>query len=241
MNEHDAPLLVPRRDFLILGSAAAVGAVAANAAPGLTRAPKPVDAAAPLPLGYVDGNVDDLLAAARPRAIANAGRLGAHALGSVARVKIHGIVRAGGARTAALELDAIYRVAGHGEVPYHAWADHDARRGDSSAVGFLVGVGPAAPLTFALTTRRRATWRDALALRLLGTPLPPEAVRASATLPRAGVYFIAVPAAGQPAPNWASIRAVAPAEGKLPRLVQSGILGTNPVPFDYIVVGTEQA
>ena len=61
------------------------------------------------------------------------------------------------------------------------------------------------------------------------------------TLRRNGVYFIAVPAAGQSEPNWASIRVVAPANGNLPQLEQSSLLGSKPVCFDYIVVAAERA
>lgn len=241
----DDAFLVPRRDFLILGSAAAVGAVASSAA-GDWAQPMPAGDILPLSLGFVSGTFDALRLETQPRALADAGHLSSgHRLGAAARVRVHGIVRADGARGKSLvALDALYRVPAlaQQEVAVLAWSDHDsARRGGSSAAGFVVPVSSSAPLTVAVTAHTPSTWRAALARRLFGTPAPAQDRRATAMLHHRGVYFIAVPAAGQPAPDWASIRAVAPTTGKLPLLMRSSLFGTSPVSFDYIVVGTEQA
>ena len=240
----DGVLLIPRREFLILGSAAAVGvAVAGNAGAQWTQ--KAIDSADPLSIGFAEGSFAEIRAAEGPRALANATRHGnTNHLGDVARVKVHGIVSAEAApAAAAIALDAIYRVPGVAEaVPFHAWSSRvPPRVGSSSANQFLMGVSPASPLTLALTTQQATTWRTSLARRFFGTPASPAVSRAVATLRRNGVYFIAVPAAGQSEPNWASIRVVAPANGNLPQLEQSSLLGSKPVSFDYIVVAAERA
>jgi len=238
-DSHDHAVRIRRRDFLILSSAAAVGALAISAVADFTKPASPVSPPLPLSLGFVD----ELVNADQPRALVNASRLGSsHALGAAARVRIRGIVRAGSSSAgSAVALDAIYRVEelGHREVPFLAWSDqHSSRRGFSSAAGFVVPVGERTPLTLALTARVIPNRGAALARRLLRIPAPPQAVRGTATLLRHGVYFIAVPGTGTE-PNWSSVRAIA-TEGKLPRLEQATLFGMKPVSFDYIVVETEQ-
>ena len=240
----DGVLLVPRRDFLIFGSAAAVGvAVAGNADAQWTQ--KAIDDAAALSIGFVDGSFDEVRAAERPRALSNASRHGhTNHLGDVTRVKVHGIVCAESAPAVeAITLDAIYRVPGIAEaVPFHAWSSRvQPRVGSSSANKFVIGTSPASPLTLALTTQQAPSWHASLARRFFGAPAAPAATRAIATLRRSGVYFIVVPAAGQREPNWASIRVVAPVNGNLPQLEQSSLLGSKPVSFDYIVVAADRA
>src|SRR6266566_2962442 len=112
--------LIRRRDFLILGSTAAVGAVATTAAAEWTRPSIPIAAMQPLSLGFVDAGFDDLGTLDQPRAVKNAAQLGArnHLRDSV-RVNVYGIVRASGdRRQSSVTLDAIYRTEPHGDVPF---------------------------------------------------------------------------------------------------------------------------
>ena len=250
MNEHaarrveDSPTFMPRRQFLILGSAAAIGAVATSLPASQPSSALAGEGGLPLSLGFIDATLDELRAAARPHALVGAQHGGGSRLDDTVRVNVHGIVRASGSRaTSPVTLDAHYRVSGvEQEVPFFAWSDHPStRRGGSSAIEFVSHVSTASPLTLALATRLAPTWRDTLVRRLFATPAPAENVNAMARLTRRGLYFIAVPAAGQPAPNWASIRVVPMANGNLPQLEQSTLFGTRPVSFDYIVVDAERA
>jgi len=234
-------LLVPRRDFLILGSAAAVGAVAVNGlAQGSTA---PSAAGTSLSLGYAEGTIDELCAADASRALSSAARLGnAHHLGSAARLRVAGIVRAGSGREEAVDLDVIYRLAEVDQpVPVHAWSAREAGIGASSATSCLVPVSSSSPLTVSMNAKLTPSWQALMAQRFFGAKAPATAVKATADIRRDGVYFIAVPATGQGEPNWSSVRVVAPANGKLPRLEQTTLLGSKPVSFDYIVVAAERA
>jgi hypothetical protein len=231
-------LKLPRRDFLIVGSAAAVGAFAGSALAA------PADGTAgdsSLSFAFAEASLDEILTAKTPHSLTSANRLGdSNRLGTTARVKVHGIVRAENSRRGNVELDAVYRLGVDQPVHFHAWSDRDAVRiGNAAGSPFLVGVS-SAPLTLALIARAVPSWRTSMANRFFGTPLP-ETTRAKATLVRDGVYFLAVPADGQPEPNWSSIRVVASADAKLPQLEQSTLFGSRPVSFDYIVVGTERA
>lgn len=233
----DDVLLVPRRDFLILGSAAAVGAVATT---GLAK-PAQAPATSALSLGFVEGTLDEIRGDAAPRALTSASRLGsANHLGASARLRVHGIVRAEGARAEAIDLDVLYPLPEQ-VVPVHAWSGRDAKIGNSSATKCLVPVSSSAPLTVALDAKITPAWTAAVAHRFFGAKAPVTAVKATAALRRNGLYFIAVPAAGQAEPNWESVRVVAPADGTLPKLEQATLLGSKPVSFDYIVVAAERA
>ena len=243
MKKHE-PVGIPRRQFLVLGSAAVVGVAATSLSADIVRSTRTVEEIAPrLSVAFVKASLADFASNDfAPRALTAAAHLrsGDPALAGGVRMKVHGVVRSDASRAqdVSMGLDAMYRVDGRSEsVPFVAWsyAQMASRTTDSAASPFVVPVGARKPLSLSLFTsdaQQSGKLQATIALSL--------GSERRANKLRAGTYFLAMCPKGMTAPDWSSIRVV-PSEGKLPLLRQATVLGNEPVPFDYIVISTDRA
>ncbi len=248
-----SPLLIPRRQFLVLGSAAVVGAAASSLSADIVRSALVTENTTPrLSVGFVKAALADFNATdAAPRTLTPASRLrsGSADLAEGVRVKVHGIVRSAsaGPQPVSMGLDAMYRVRGHSEeFPFMAWSYSpmtDRSTGSNAAAPFVVPVGVKNPLSLRLFTSAVSTSpgiAENQTPKLQATiDLSPGSERGSHKL-RSGLYFLAMTPAGAKAPDWASMQVV-PSAGSLPLLKQATLLGYESVPFDYIVISTDRA
>ena len=241
------PTLFPRRQFLVLGSAAVAAAAATSLSADIVRSVLVTEDTAPrLTVGFTDAKFDDFAkpSFAQRLAPASALRSGDASLESGVRLKIHGLVRPEAARDrqASMAMDAMYRVAGQEQaVPFMAWSYSrtKTRATGSSSKPFVVPVGAKQPLSLMVSTSDvKAATGDAT---LRGTVSLALGNGRRENKLRAGLYFVALCPAGTKAPDWASIHAVSSEGEALPQLKVATLTGMQPVPFDYIIVATDRA
>lgn len=242
----DDVTLLPRRQFLVLGSAAVAAAAATSLSADIVRTTLVIEDTAPrLSVGFTDATPGDPgMPAFAPRLTGAASlRSGDHSLQSGVRVRIHGVVRAAGRadQPVKLALDALYRVPGHDEAfPYLAWsyARLQGRTADSSSKSFVIPVVGKQPVTLALSSSSEDA-KDGATLQALLQFTPGTGRRENKL--RRGRYFVALCPRGMKAPDWRSVHAFQPENGSLPVLKTFSLTGFEPVPFDYIVFETDQA
>jgi hypothetical protein len=239
--------LLPRREFLVLGSAAVAAAAATSLSADLVRSALVIEDTAPrLSVGFADAKLDDFAKPSFARRLSAASKLrsGDSSLDNGVRVNIHGLVRpeAASDREVKMAIDVMYRVAGHDQdVPFMAWSHARMQRHTavSSFNPFVVPVGAKHPLSLAVSSSAvtaataNATLRGTVNLGL-GNGRRENKLRA-------GLYFIVLSPAGTRPPDWDSIHAVAPEDGTLPILKVATLTGLQPVSFDYIVMATDRA
>ena len=240
---------MPRRQFLTLTSAAIVGAATTDLPAQIVKDALGVDEPCPLlSVGYFGGDL------AEPD---GSGLIGADGLrsgdGSLAAggavLRVHGF-RRGPARAAeevSIGLNALYQVDGLAEtakVPFLAWSSASV----AASRPFVVPVHQDTPLE--LTVTKRAPYRNGVPLqhdeRLTSASKERSVVsltvgsrRRSMKL-RSGVYFIALRSNhAERTPYWPSIR-LENVDGR-PTLVQPGVAGYEPVPFDYVTLSVAKA
>lgn len=239
------PLLLPRRQFLVLGSTAVAVAAASSLSADIVRGALVIEDKAPrLSLGFVDANIADFTApefTARVKPAADIGS-GDSSLADGVRMKIHGLVRpeTRAEEPASMGLDVMYRVNGLREdVPFMAWSY--GRVGHQTLAGaekdFVVPINARQPLSLVVSTSANTA---ALKSAKLQGAVSLSLADGRANKLRTGLYFIAVCPAGTKEPDWSSVRAVPSEKGK-PVLRQAGLGGLEPVSFDYIIVSTSRA
>jgi hypothetical protein len=236
------PTLFPRRQFLVLGSAAVAAVAASSLSADLVHGALVLEDKAPrFSLGYAAATVDDFNKPSFAARLTSAAKLrsGDPSLADGVRLKVHGLVRPEAQRNTdvSMGLDAMYRVSGPiPEVPYMAWSYAQKRQHTTSSApkDFVVPMSARHPLSLGVSTSAVRTAIDNAGLRGTVTLSLGDARRANKL--RAGLYFIAICPAGSDAPDWASIRAVAPENGSAPLLKRATLTGDAPVPFDYVVV-----
>ena len=242
-----SPTLLPRRQFLVLGSAAVAVAAATSLSSDIVRSVLVTEDTAPrLSVGFSDVTLEDFAKPSFAARLTSAAKLrsGDPSLDDGVRLKVHGLVRPEGAKAnpVSMGMDVMYRVAGHKEdIPFMAWSHarlpHHTTA--SSAGAFVVPVSANQPLSLAVSSSATGTAIGGATLR--GTvSLALGSGRRENKL-RTGFYFVALCPAGTKTPDWASVHAVASENGKLPVLHHSTLLGSEPVSFDYIVVATSRA
>jgi hypothetical protein len=242
------PALLPRRQFLVLGTTAVAVAAATSVSAEIVRGALVTEDQTPrLSVGFADATVADFTTrpSFAPRLTA-ASRLrsGDSSLRGGVRVKVHGVVRPEASRNenVSMGLDALYRPAGRSEeVSFLAWshARMGLRTATSSSTDFVVPVDHSQPLSLVVSTSAVKTTVDTARLRAAVNLSLGGGWRANKL--RQGLYFVAICPAGSGTPDWSSIRAVAPESGNVPVLKQATLTGLVPVPFDYLVVGTARA
>lgn len=240
------PTLFPRRQFLVLGSAAVAAAAATSLSADIVRSVLVTEDSAPrLSVGFTDAKFDDFAQPSFAQRLAPASSLrsGDASLENGVRLKIHGLVRPAAARDrqASMAMDAMYRVAGQEQaVPFMAWSYSrtKTRATGSSSKPFVVPVGAKQPLSLTVSSDVKAATGDAT---LRGTVSLALGNGRRENKLRTGLYFVAFCPAGTKAPDWASIHAVASEGEALPLLKVATLTGMQPVSFDYIIVATDQA
>jgi hypothetical protein len=258
------PSVMPRRQFLLLGSSALVGA-AATSLPAQILSAAFADSTLPLlSVGYFAGTAADLAASGRSRGSlvsAESLRSGDASLESSGlRLRVQQFSRAAERRVEphTIALNVLYRIDGKDDqkTPFAAWTHSLNASGAhrTSANRFVVPVSASSPLE--LTVARRAPRVASIAASdfvrdedFQMTAGPGRSV-ASFTLGREhganklrrGIYVLALRrTASQGTPDWQSIRFIAPAEGSAPVLQRASIFGNEPVSFDYIAISVESA
>jgi len=246
---HPTPgvMLLPRRQFLVLGSAAVAAAAASSLSADIVRGALATEQKAPrISVGYSGATIDEFNVPSFASRLTAAAKLrsGDAALAGAVRLKVHGLVRPEAQKSAnvSMALDAMYRVSGHNDdVPFMAWSH--ARRGQhitsSAANEFVVPVNAKQPLSLGISTSAPTPVLDEAMLRATVNLSLGE--KRLANKLRSGLYFVAICPAGSEAPHWASIHAVAPENGTVPVLKQATLAGLQPVPFDYIIMAAGRA
>jgi hypothetical protein len=256
------PSVMPRRQFLLLGSSALVGA-AATSLPAEILSAAFADTTLPLlSVGYLAGTAADLGASGTPsgRLVSAASlRSGDASLASSGvRLKVHHFSRADVRRAEpqSIALNVLYRIDGRDDqkTPFVAWTRSRTAAGvHRSNNRFVVPVSKSSPLE--LTVARRAPrvvetavdfandedfrMTEGIGRSLASLSLGRES---GANKLRPGIYVLALRTAEQQrTPDWQSIRFVAPAEGAAPVLVRASLFGHEPVSFDYLAVAVESA
>lgn len=256
--------LMPRRQFLLLGSSALVGA-AATSLPAEILCAAFADSTLPvLSVGYLAGIAADLGALGGPsdRFVSAASlRSGDASLASSGvRLKVHQVSRADARRAEprSIALNVLYRVndSNDQKVPFAAWTQSLTAAGEqrSSMSRFVVPVTTAAPLELTVALRAPRAARSAAAdfahdedFRTTegnGRSLAAFSVGRERGMNklRRGIYVLALrTATQQQTPDWQSIRFIAPAEGSAPVLARASLFGHEPVSFDYIAIAVESA
>lgn len=251
--ETQSPLVMPRRQFLLLGSAAVLGVAATGYPSELMRT-----AGEPRELSLLSVAHTDLLLAKDRQAIAGArltraaSALDARFVRDGARVTVHGFWRSASraAEPLSVGITALFPL-GEEKTPFHAWAmsaSGETVHG-SNPVTFLVPVAARQPLEIRVDSR--APLRTAQASRRLTDLLrlttagEPKVVTCSfgahgAAPLRRGTYFVALGEKGQKAPRWSSIRGAdsLSLSGAGP-LVQATVAGNQRVDFDYMVISID--
>lgn len=266
VSTESTPMLMPRRQFLLVGSAAIVGVATTVSLPAqLVRSVR--SRSQPLPLlsaGYFDGTVAELASVgSASRRLVSATDLpsGDPSLASSGvRLAVTSFSRAsGGSEPLSLGLNVMYQV-GDRKIPHMAWSYSNSARGEqrSSGSSFVAPVDESGALELTLFHRSA----------LLPVPVTPSAnvVRdypgaptSSASLNeaegqsvatfslgserntlklRSGIYVLAFrSSASQLPPNWDAIRFTIAADTMDPVLVE----GSAPVTFDYLLLSVEPA
>jgi hypothetical protein len=237
---------LPRRDFLVLGSAAVLGAAASSVTASTLVSVAAPEAGSVLSIGYAPVAAEDaaVLHADTLRFSDNTFR------DSGVRVTVHGFSAPEKDSLVSVHLSTFVR-AGESAVPFLAWS-HSARAAGPHAVSprasFLASLDENGTLPFAIERSERSRrWSR------LFTPIAPAAdtlpelakleatgnvcrlssgARASAPL-RAGTYFIALRrTASERQPDWSSITVDATAADASNALRRNG----RPVDFEYVAI-----
>lgn len=246
------PVLMARRQFLVLGSAVVAGAAALNLSGEMLRAALIEERSMPLlSVGYLKEGAAAALSRFMPAASLASGDVALAASGVRLQVRQLSFATQP-ARPASLALNVLYRTGqpDGGKVAFAAWARSIG--GTSSLSRFVVPVDLSTPLE--LTVAQRAsrpvnsvsaandedfatTEGDGRSLAAFSLGRERGAMKL-----RRGLYVIALrSSAAQRTPDWHSIRFVTPAEGMAPVLSQPTLTGWEPVGFDYLSVAVESA
>jgi hypothetical protein len=225
----DSATLLPRRQFIVLGSAAVAGLATANISAGIRRAAGLRPELPRLSVGFIDATTEALADPAFSTRVIDASQLQTSlgAFRSGVQLKVLGGVPAGNGERQAMTmgLDAMYRVEGREEkTPFMAWT-HASASGASASAPFLVPMDDRQPLSLMISSggAGRAPLREIV-------NLDPRGGRNDYKL-RRGVYFVAVHPAGGSAPDWSSIQASGAEVGQVPVLRSRGLAT---VTFDYV-------
>jgi hypothetical protein len=241
MKNDQSPTLMPRRRFLIVGSAAVATAAATSlSATEMLRSALVFEEISPqLSAGFIDAKLEDFSRSLFAPRLAAASKLrsGDAALANGVRLTVHGLVRPDAATGKSLVagLDAMYRVAGRSEaVPFLAWSRASLGQNETRpASPFVVPVSAKHPLSLTVLTSASAKQPEQLRFAI-------DAHRGANKL-RTGLYFVAVVPAGMKAPEWSSVRAVRTDQSDLPVLQQVTVLGYERVAFEYLVINSTLA
>lgn len=245
------PFMMGRRQFLILGSAAAVGFAVRD----VTAATLTESAAGSLAVAYIDGEPDDVWRAPVIRAAEAIPTGDPRFLSRDAKVRVLGLWRQDAAKPMTITLTAFYptSLAIGGKAPYFGW-HHNAfepfgSRGftipvTDEGLQMMVDHGAPSALTSALSRRRTAdadfTPRTATDIASASNALTLKLGHESDAMKlQPGRYVVALLAPGAPKPDWSSFRY--DSSGSQGPLRASAILGDDAVPFDYFVIRIELA
>jgi hypothetical protein len=236
--------LLPRRQFLVLGSAAVATVAATSISADIVRSALVIEDTAPrLSIGFADASLEQFAqpSFAQPLIAATKLRSGDPALGDGVRIKVHGVVRqtpVPGERFS-MALDAMYRVSGRAEaVPFLAWSYAPYTPAARSSNSFVVPVSAKQPHTLALSTSAVAAKTQNA--KMQGVVNLSVGSRRGDNKLRRGIYFLAICPEGGKTPNWSSVYAVRSEDSWLPLLRQATVIGSEPVRFDYLVVTTDR-
>lgn len=249
-------ITMPRRKFLVLGSAAVVGAVAADVPAQMVRTALGLDEQwfPLLSVGYLAGSVDGMQApeaSLRRLVAADKLRSGDASLARAgARVTVHEFRRAAdrASHPVSIGLNALYRV-DDVKVPFLAWT-YSADRHATHTTGrnsFVMPMGEGQPLELTVANRAPLGKSGQSVDERLVVESKERTVasfhvgegRRSMKL-RRGVYFLALRSnASERTPDWRSIT-VQTVDGQ-PMLVETTIAGYQPVSFDYVTVSIDRA
>ncbi|HEU4521903.1 MAG TPA: hypothetical protein VFT12_07865 [Thermoanaerobaculia bacterium] len=228
--------VIPRRQFLVLGSSALIGAMATSLSARAVRAVAKAPQLEPkLSLGFIEGNAATLLPSGASARILPAEQIsGMQTPAASLRMAIHGLSGDQALRqlgVTSIGIDVLIDAAGvhDGPVPFHAWS-HSIRhrvQGTSSSTAFTIPGGVREPVTLSVVPGGGSALGAAeITLHAGGD--------GGVYRLREGIYFLAIqPADATAAPDWWSIRAVGTDERRIPALV-TGI--DQPVAFPYVVL-----
>jgi hypothetical protein len=230
-------MVIPRRQFLVLGTAAVAGVATTSLTAGIRRAASPRESTPKIAVGFANATMQEFVDPGFAIRIIDAARVGADAgsFDGAVDLRVHGAVRAD--RNApqsrlTMGIDAMYRVSGpEPEVPFMAWT-YAAQAGSQAAGSFRVPIQGNRPTSLLVTAQRA----DSGSLREM-ISFAQDDRRGTYRL-RRGLYFIGIDHSGIAAPDWSSVLAVGAEQGNLPVLREHG---ASPVTFDYIVVAADHA
>ena len=246
---------MPRRKFLVLGSAAVVGAAAADLPAQMVRTALGLDEQwfPLLSVGYLSGSAAELTApAASLRRLVGADKLrsgDASLADAGARVTVHEFRRAAerASQPVSVGVNALYRV-DDAKVPFLAWTYSATRHTTHDMTkSFVMPVDAAHPLELTVANRAPLAGPDAKARDERAVTESKERSIASFSVGegrrsmklRRGVYFLALRSgAFDRTPDWRSI-SVQTVDGK-PVLVEATVAGYQPVSFDYVTVSIDR-
>lgn len=232
--------VLPRRDFLVLGSAAAIGAAASTAGAATLRAVVTPASGSVLSVGFAE----PVAAAAMP---ATALRIADGTFReSGARLLVHGFGSPRADAGVSVRLSTFAPTA-EGPVPFLAWSHNGSRSGASRRAPFLAALDEDGTLPLAIErTETPSRWSRLLALPQAGpaSTFPDlTALEQSGSVCRlssgdrgdvrlrAGTYFIALRrSSGDRQPNWRTIEVETTPNGMA--LHRNGV----PVDFEYVAV-----
>ena len=226
---------MPRRRFLMLGSAAMASVITTDISADIIRTVLSSRRPAPrLSLGYIAATLGQFKSRARVTA-AEQLRSSDPALPESVLLRVHGLVRPDETEPVSMSLDVHYLVSAAGDmrIPFHAWMYNATRKHEiaSAPAGFTVPISPARPLVLSVASKSAKGTTEAMASLHSGT------ARGANKL-RRGLYCLAL-VEGDKAPDWSGIRAVPKENQKLPVLEHLAGIGYKPVPFPYIVLSAD--
>ena len=243
---------IPRREFLRLGSTAAVGVAATSLSGGSITAPMPL-----LSIGFCEQTLDEI-AAGDARCVVAAQRLGSadrQLAANGVMVTVHGFQRAAAhdAQPLAISLRAYYPSvdpATGAKTPFIAWVWGGNARHHiaSNRTAFTVPVANGDALHLGIDRTIEVAAQSTILRRLTGVGAKRRDDRAeiaafaprggSDALPlRRGTWFLAVRESdGDAAPSWSSLHAIRAGN----ELILRDIAGGEPN-FSYLVISTDAA
>jgi len=243
--ESEPSLMMPRRRFLLLGSAAVLGAAATGYPSEILRV---VTGERSLSVAHTDALlVKEREIGAGTRLVRPLGGLDGRFVRDGARVTVHGFWRAASraAEPLSVGVTALFPL-GEEKVPFHAWAMTASGTSvhGSSPVAFTVPVAARRPLEIQIDSRAprgsQPTSRRLTDLLRLDSPAEETVTTCSfgpgGTAPlRRGTYFVAI---GKK-PRWSAVR-VADLQTDV-ALAPSGPGPLGPVDFDYLMFSVDHA
>lgn len=239
MKTDSTPTLLPRREFLVLGSAAVAAVAATSLTADIVRDVLTVEDRSPrLAVGFA-GAIDPGVPVPSAQRVTSAVHLrsGDAALEGGVLLSILGLVSPRGSQQRNVAVDTMYRVPGVKEpVPFMAWSQawFGGRPTQTHSKPVIVPVGDGAPLSLGISTSAEGQSLRAMVRLGIGRGRFEHKLRP-------GYYFIALTPNGAATPDWSSIRAVASDSSRHPVLEQVSIAGAQPVPFEYLVLRTARA